>query len=144
MKCIKCNRLKRLEDFSKKNGKIRDVCKECHNIYQRNYYKNNKEKYKKHKEYTNRKDLPSRRNWYRHGLTLEDYTLMFNKYEGMCYACKENPITHIDHDHFCCKGGVSCGDCVRGLLCQGCNITLGFVKDDISRLENLIDYLKRT
>lgn len=32
----------------------------------------------------------------------------------------------IDHDHMCCHlRSKTCGDCIRGLLCNGCNVRLG-------------------
>lgn len=37
----------------------------------------------------------------------------------------------IDHDHSCCPGATSCGECIRGILCGGCNTAFG-------RLEKLV------
>jgi hypothetical protein len=63
---------------------------------------------------------------------------------GACHLCKRD-ITNlivgdhgapkallvVDHDHNCCNGTTkSCGKCVRGFLCPGCNIALGMIKDD--------------
>lgn len=49
----------------------------------------------------------------------------------------------VDHDHSCCPGTKTCGNCVRGVLCPGCNLALGHVADDIERLQGLIEYLTR-
>lgn len=47
----------------------------------------------------------------------------------------------IDHDHSCCSGPISCGDCIRGLLCQNCNAGLGYLKEDLGILTRAYDYL---
>ena len=49
----------------------------------------------------------------------------------------------IDHDHNCCPGDHSCGDCVRGILCPDCNRGLGSFHDNIEFLKNAIIYLRR-
>lgn len=61
----------------------------------------------------------------RYNKTEAEYAEMMASQEGKCKVCKR-PFTakrlpELDHDHRCCPGAVSCGKCVRGLLCQACN-----------------------
>lgn len=65
--------------------------------------------------------------------------------EGICFACGRHvDRLVVDHDHKCCPSFRKvCGECVRGLLCDPCNKTLGMVEDNRDRLRALIDYLDR-
>jgi len=49
----------------------------------------------------------------------------------------------IDHDHTCCHGGTSCGQCIRGILCSSCNMSLGHVEAMIARstLPSILHYI---
>jgi hypothetical protein len=47
----------------------------------------------------------------------------------------------VDHDHDCCPGAHSCGECVRGLICQMCNNALGFARNDTTILHGMLTYL---
>lgn len=52
---------------------------------------------------------------------------------------------HVDHDHKCpiCKGApLSCGGCVRGLVCWRHNVICGIAEDRIDRLEGAAAYLR--
>lgn len=84
----------------------------------------------------------------KYGLTLEAYEKMLQKQNGLCAVCcmpaAPNTHLHVDHDHRCCRGQRSCGECVRGLLCRRCNSFLGFVNDDKGLLEKIIAYLRAT
>jgi hypothetical protein len=72
------------------------------------------------------------------GLTIGDLARMLSDQRFRCGVC-ENPIDevtrHVDHDHRSGK--------IRGLLCHGCNVSLGHFDDSIETLEKAIAYLRR-
>ncbi len=94
----------------------------------------NPENKKKHASRVRRKRLEVT-----YGITEKDYFDLIHLQDDKCAICK-NPIssdftktTHVDHNHETNK--------VRGILCHNCNRGLGFFKDDISLLNNAINYL---
>jgi len=84
----------------------------------------------------------------RYGLTKEKFEALLDSQNSRCAICKgkfwdEVSSPHIDHDHSCCNEQMaSCGKCVRGLLCRGCNQMLGCAKDEVNTLSSAIKYLK--
>jgi len=77
-----------------------------------------------------------------YGLTVSQVEEMMGAAGGVCPVCRRRgERLNIDHDHTCCPGETSCGKCVRGLICHGCNVALSQVRDDVSILGRLIDYL---
>jgi hypothetical protein len=142
--CRKCGIEKILEDFPKADNSRgrKATCRLCYNENYRNYYKNNPEQYTKHRAYVKKNDLVYRKQLYRHSLKEEKFLELLNMYDGKCHSCKEEFATAIDHDHNCCpNSNKSCGECVRGILCNGCNTALGFLKDKSERIQNLDRYL---
>lgn len=79
---------------------------------------------------------------HRYGLTPEAYQELYSEQGGRCATCGTAPEKfYIDHDHACCAGTKSCGECVRGLLCFNCNTALGQVKDNPRILLAMVEYL---
>lgn len=67
---------------------------------------------------------------YTYNITIEQYNNILKVQNYSCAICgsKRKIGAHklcVDHDHHCCPDKRSCGKCVRGLLCKGCNIVLG-------------------
>lgn len=82
-----------------------------------------------------------------YNITLVDYNNLLQKQSGKCAGCQRLPSEFenglgVDHDHKCCPGSKSCGKCVRGLLCPGCNRLLGQIADNINTLYRLANYLQ--
>lgn len=77
-----------------------------------------------------------------YGITLEIYEEMVLEQNNCCAICrcelvgKNNASSApvVDHCHESLE--------VRGILCMSCNKGLGMFKDDITALQNAIEYLK--
>ena len=75
----------------------------------------------------------------KYNISLEEYDELLLIQEHCCKICGEHQkdlkyTLHIDHCH---KTNI-----IRGLLCDKCNHGLGLFNDNISLLQNAIEYLK--
>jgi len=155
---------KRGHEFTPDNTRISDKriggvvvrqdrsCIECNKTRSHNYYKTNKAAANQ-KTKTDRANNPDKHQE-RHllkmfNITLEQYRKLLEEQGGKCAICSAtNPggphprgNFPVDHDHSCCPGKTSCGKCVRGLVCWGCNSGLGNFRDDIDALASAIKYV---
>jgi hypothetical protein len=162
-KCAKCGVEQPLTNYhAHPKLKYHPRCKPCRAEAQREYYVANPEKFKAYKararnetveerdaRIQRRKDeAPSKRKlagWKWHirktlGVTAEQYEQMYETQSGKCAICGTTDPggkrTRFSIDH-CHDTGA-----IRGLLCVSCNSGLGYFKDDISRLEGAVAYLK--
>jgi hypothetical protein len=148
--CRICHIPKDITEYCKKKdvkGGISNRCKACDaEKYQQRRAKNSlslRDSWNKaSKKYASKKDFAKARRLRRHHLTVEQYDTMMSKYDGLCWACKLRPACVLDHDHSCCDGTFSCGGCIRGLLCNQCNTSLGLMQEDPNLIDQLISYLK--
>lgn len=81
----------------------------------------------------------------KYGIDLDYYEAMLPSQDGSCAICYR-PLTTsrrlaIDHDHGCCPGEASCGNCIRGLLCPNCNRALGLFQDDSAIMMRAAQYV---
>ena len=77
-----------------------------------------------------------------YGITIEQFESMWGVQKGRCanYKCdevlnRENGGHALDHSH---KTGK-----VRAILCRSCNVALGLMKDDMTKISGLISYIER-
>lgn len=161
--CKKCDTLKPVDLFYK-NKKSKDglthYCKNCSKSY---YYSVNVVKEKPKIKTCNKCKLEMPATSFYNRKHREDglstmckrclvnasiasrFRLTIEQYEAMllrgCEACGSFEKLCIDHDHSCCPGQVTCGKCIRGVLCGNCNSAEGFIKS-INQASGLIKYMK--
>ena len=131
------------ENRSGRNGQCK-LCKKLH----RETFKTNHPNYRQEYRQKNKQKLRTEHISLRYGISLEEYQKKLINQNGRCAICSiefddsvMNTTPHVDHDHTCCSGNKSCGKCIRGILCRGCNIGLGAFRDNSKTLEKAISYL---
>ena len=143
-RCPHCKRVKHLSEFQMSNGSPR-YCKECHNAKCREWTRINKGRRReigrnaariRRANNPEQKEIDKRnRLMVRYGVTPDQVDQAILNQSGKCLICGDGTVKlFIDHCHSTMK--------FRGMLCCGCNSGIGNFKDDISRLENAIKYLK--
>lgn len=150
--CSKCDIEKPLEQFYNhtigKDGKHSE-CIDCMKIYRKKYYLQTFDDFSKRQKINRIKNPNIFKNTQlktRYGITLDQYNEMLKNQNGFCAICnkKETKIDIrtnkiralcVDHEHISGK--------IRGLLCQDCNFAIGKLKDNISLVENTLNYLKK-
>jgi hypothetical protein len=149
-KCSGCQEFLSIDNFAWRNGKYpkyRSQCKDCENKKGREYRKSIDPKYlnergKKWRTEINPKAYKKmliRQAIKKMNIECEIEILVDKVYDAdTCESCGNKFLVqrdkHIDHCHTTNN--------YRGILCRSCNHALGHCKDDISVLENLINYLK--
>jgi hypothetical protein len=95
-----------------------------------NWQRNNKEKVARIAREVNYKK--------KYGITIEQYEKMLAKQNNVCAICDKPCSTGrflaVDHDHTT--------GAVRALLCQNCNVAIGFLGEDTDRMAKAIEYLQ--
>ncbi len=129
-KCSECKQIKAITDFQTDRGNTdgkRSNCRQCCSIRMRERYKSNPYRYI---------DTALRKIY---GITLKDKTDIFEAQNGCCAIClrpfKDVYTACVDHDHTT--------DIVRGLLCDKCNIAIGHLDDDPSKMHRAARYLNK-
>jgi hypothetical protein len=155
--CRTCEADKPLEEFTAS----RRMCKPCWAAYMRAWNKANMPAERvRAKSAQWRQAHPEENRLYmqaynllrKYGLTVEQYDAMLEAQGGGCGICGapqgegRGGRFHVDHDHVCCPpengNSVTCGECVRGLLCSKCNKAIGLMRENVDHLRSAIAYLE--
>lgn len=152
--CRICGQEKSISEFGKNGKYIRNQCKKCYYIRQRESYKRYYKK-KSTKPGYREKENKRLKDWRKKnpawdlgklakkfGYTKEQFSVLYNKMyseqKGKCAICnipltKHGKETYVDHNHFSMQ--------VRGLLCPKCNFAIGLLNDSASNCFRAGDYL---
>jgi hypothetical protein len=136
-RCLECTRERDRQRYQhnqeKEKARVREYGKrtrEERTAVARLYRQTNPEKLKQWREAKYNRDLERK-----YGVTFEIFQGLIERYGRQCMICK-NSEGKIGVDH-CHKTGK-----IRGLLCNGCNLALGNIKEDLDRARGLAHYIE--
>lgn len=147
--CTHCKVEKEAKDFygsDRTSHGLSSWCKQCLlESHQTPEYKEIRNKSRRTPEF---REKNREKHMKEHGISLKDFEARLKSQNGNCAICGTSTPGgkggfHIDHDHNCCDKPHSCGKCIRGLLCNRCNMGLGVFNDDITILKKAILYLEK-
>lgn len=125
--CNKCGRDNLLADEITWSNVWPSMCKKCKAELSAKYRKEGGINYSRNKSFK-----------YKYGITLEEYEELLIKQNNCCKTCNrefnDKIKPDVDHCHKTKK--------VRGILCHSCNLALGYLKEDVTVIQNLLDYLE--
>lgn len=146
--CVRCKLELPLINFQERApGYLYRQCRSCRLKVRHERYKNypeskikdlerSKKWYQDNKEYVSqkRKEVRSGQGkWYRikhnYKLSKDQYEKILKAQNNACAICKKNKKLYVDHNHSCCSTEYTCGKCVRGLICQKCNIMMHYIDE---------------
>lgn len=141
--CPTCKQILPLDRFSsmKIRSGIASHCKECNRNWSKNYTKTKKGKLVRHRKYERTKEVKLNVTLMRKfGVTLEWYNRVLSEQNNRCIICGKTPEENgkrlaVDHNHH--TGGN------RDLLCNNCNVTIGFIEKNNLDTERLKWYIDR-
>lgn len=119
--CNQCKQWLPIDQFHKNAARLDGLTYECKPCY-----------HKKTRKYK-----------YSLGISVDAWLIQKGGACAICGASLTYETLHIDHNKTCCSGKRSCGKCVRGPLCRGCNLGLGNFQDSPERLRNAAIYLEQ-
>src|SRR5882757_7492390 len=98
-------------------------------------------------DYWRKRQTQFDRAW-RYGLPREQFFELLGSQSGHCYLCRSllDPEArrgaHLDHEHNCCPGSRTGGQCTGGLTCDECNTGIGAFGDVPELLRLVADNLQ--
>lgn len=146
LSCTKCKQVQQRENFpdAKYRGKSysngprggkSSHCRTCNNLRAKTWTKVN---IKKVSLSARKRHLLSK-----FGMSLEDFNVMLLQQDNCCGICGcEGDSPRVKQKNFCVDHSHNTR-AVRGILCDSCNLILGYANDDVALLKKCITYLEK-